>query len=59
MTYTFDTKKSDFTIDEAKIHEVFQKYGVTSERPINLKDFVRDIDKHIYNRVYWAKSDKE
>ena len=59
MTYTFDTKKSDFTIDETKIHEVFQKYGVTSERPINLKDFVRDIDKHIYNRVYWAKSDKE
>lgn len=59
MTYTFDTKKSDFTIDETKILEVFQKYGVTSERPINLKDFVRDIDKHIYNRVYWAKSDKE
>ena len=59
MTYTFDTNKSDFTIDEAKILEVFQKYGITSERPINLKDFVRDIDSHIYNRVYWAKSEKE
>lgn len=59
MTYTFDTKKSDFTIDEVKIREVFQKYGVTSERPINLKDFVREIDNHIYNRVYWVKSDKE
>ena len=59
MTYTFDTNKSDFTIDEAKILEVFQKYGVTSERPINLKDFVREIDNHIYNRGYWVKSDKE
>lgn len=59
MTYTFDTTKSDFTIDEIKIREVFQKYGVVTEQPINLKDFVRDIDKHIYNRVYWAKSDKE
>jgi hypothetical protein len=53
MTYTSDSIKSDFIIDETKILEVFQKYGVTSERPINLKEFVRDIDKHIYNRVYW------
>lgn len=59
MKYTFDTNKSDFTIDEIKIREVFQKYGVTSGQPINLKEFVRDIDKHIYNRVYWAKSEKE
>ena len=58
MTYTFDTTKSDFSIDEFKILEVFQKYGVTTEKPINLKDFVRDIDKNIFNRVYWAKSDK-
>ena len=58
MTYTFDTTKSDFSIDESKILEVFQKYGVTTEKPINLKDFVRDIDKNIFNRVYWVKSDK-
>ena len=59
MTYTFDTKKSDFTIDETKILEVFQKYGITSERPINLKDFVREIDSHIYNRVYWNVTEKQ
>ncbi len=49
--------KYEFSIDEAKILEIFRKYGVVSEKPLDLYNFVEEIDAQIYNRVYWSMSD--
>lgn len=49
--------KYKFSIDESKILEIFKKYGVVSEKPIDLYNFVEEIDAQIYNRVYWSISD--
>ena len=47
--------KSDFKINESEILSVFRKYGVVSEKPIDLYNFVKDIENCINNKVTYEK----
>jgi len=46
---------SEFKIKEDEVLSVFRKYGVVSERPIDLYNFVKDIDACIHNRITYKK----
>lgn len=42
----------DKNIDQTKILEIFRKYGLVSERPIDLIEFVKDISETVTQDVY-------
>lgn len=47
--------ESEFKINDSEVLSVFRKYGIVSEKPIDLYNFVKDIDKCIYNKVTYKK----
>lgn len=47
--------ESEFKINDSEVLSVFRKYGIVSEKPIDLYSFVKDIDKCIYNKVTYKK----
>lgn len=49
---------TDFKINEAKVLEIFRKYGVITEKPIDINEFIKEIDSCIYNRVSYASDVK-
>jgi hypothetical protein len=37
-------------IDQIKILEIFRKYGLVSEKPIDIKQFIKDISNAVKNQ---------
>jgi hypothetical protein len=40
----------DTNIDQTKILEIFRKHGLVSEKPIDIKEFIKDISNIVKNQ---------
>lgn len=52
----FKNRIEQFQVDEQKVLEIFRKYGVISEKPIDIKDFVKEINSTIYNIFIYSST---